>query len=138
MTSTDVIIVGAGPGRTVCRGFCWNNGASPSPLYERWPAIYPRPRACGIDHEIIRQLQGVGLVAELEPFLDPVIGPDKTYEFLDKSGETLLRIDWNRPGASGWAQMNMFYQPDLEAALLRRLETSPRVRINRRLEARLA
>ena len=130
MTSTDVIIVGAGPVGLFAAVLLEQRGLSVA-LYERWPAIYPRPRACGIDHEIIRQLQGVGLIAELEPFLDPVIGPDKTYEFLDKSGETLLRIDWNRPGASGWAQMNMFYQPDLEAALLRRLETSPRVRINR-------
>ncbi len=100
-------------------------------LHERWPGFYPLPRACGVDHEIVRQLQDAGLATEMEPLLDPVIGPDKTYEFLDQAGETLLRIDWNRPGASGWAQMNMFYQPDLELMILRKLEASPRVHIHR-------
>ncbi len=130
MPITDVVIVGAGPVGLFAAVLLEQRGLSIA-LYERWPTFYPRPRACGVDHEIIRQLQGAGLVDELEAFLDPVIGPDKTYEFLDKAGETLLRIDWNRPGPSGWAQMNMFYQPDLEAALVRRLDASPRVRMHR-------
>ena len=130
MSITDVVIVGAGPVGLFAAVLLEQRGLSVA-LYERWPTFYPRPRACGVDHEIIRQLQGAGLVHELEPFLDPVIGPDKTYEFVDKLGETLLRIDWNRPGPSGWAQMNMFYQPDLEAALMRRLDASPRVRMHR-------
>ena len=130
MSITDVVIVGAGPVGLFAAALLEQRGLSVA-LYERWPTFYPRPRACGIDHEIVRQLQGAGLVHELEPFLDPVIGPDKTYEFVDKTGDTLLRIDWNRPGPSGWAQMNMFYQPDLEAALVRRLDASPRVRMHR-------
>ena len=130
MTTADVVIVGAGPVGLFAAVLLEQRGLGVD-IYERWPNVYPRPRACGVDHEIIRQLQGAGLIAELVPYLDPVIGPGKTYEFQDSRGETLLRIDWNRPGASGWAQMNMFYQPDLEAALIRSLERAPRVRINR-------
>ena len=130
MATADVVIIGAGPVGLFAAVLLEQRGLSVE-IFERWPHVYPRPRACGVDHEIIRQLQGAGLVDELEPFLDPVIGPGKTYEFQDSAGETLLRIDWNRPGASGWAQMNMFYQPDLEFALIRRLEQAPNVHINR-------
>ena len=126
----DVAIVGAGPVGLFAALLLQQQGLSVA-LYERWPTFYPLPRACGVDHEIVRQLQGAGLAAEIEPLLDPVIGPDKTYEFLDKTGETLLQIDWNRPGASGWAQMNMFYQPDLELMLTRRLEASSNVIVSR-------
>ena len=126
----DVVIVGAGPVGLFAALLLEHQGIEVD-IYERWPTFYPLPRACGVDHEIIRLLQGLDMMAELEPLLDPVIGPGKNYEFFDSDGETILKIDWNRPGASGWAQMNMFYQPDFEAMMVRRLEKSPRVRIHR-------
>jgi len=125
----DVVIIGAGPVGLFAALLLDRQGISVD-LYERWPTFYPLPRACGVDHEIIRQLQSLGLMDELEPLLDPVMGAGKNYEFLDASFETLLKIDWNRPGASGWAQMNMFYQPDVEAMMLRRLRRSPNVTIH--------
>ncbi len=125
----DVIIVGAGPVGIFAALLLQQRGLKVD-LYERWPTFYPLPRACGVDHEIVRQLQGVGLTEAMAPLFDPVIGPDKTYEFLDRNFETLLKIDWNRPGASGWAQMNMFYQPDFELTMLRRLQASRNVRIH--------
>jgi 2-polyprenyl-6-methoxyphenol hydroxylase-like FAD-dependent oxidoreductase len=126
----DVAIVGAGPVGLFAAVLLEQRGLSVA-LYERWPTFYPLPRACGIDHEIVRQLQDAGLAEAMEPLLDPVIGPDKTYEFFDQNGETILQIDWNRPGASGWAQMNMFYQPDLEQMLADHLEASPAATITR-------
>jgi 2-polyprenyl-6-methoxyphenol hydroxylase-like FAD-dependent oxidoreductase len=125
----DVVIVGAGPVGLFAALLLDQRGLSVD-LYERWPTFYPLPRACGVDHEIIRQLQGLGLMDDLEPLLDPVMGHGKNYEFHDANHETLLKIDWNRPGASGWAQMNMFYQPAVEALMLRRLQQSPRVTIH--------
>jgi resorcinol 4-hydroxylase (NADPH) len=125
----DVVIVGAGPVGLFAALLLDQQGLSVD-LYERWPTFYPLPRACGVDHEIIRQLQGLGLMGELEPLLDPVMGPGKNYEFQDANYETLLKIDWNRPGASGWAQMNMFYQPEVEAMMLTRLRKSPNVTIH--------
>ncbi len=129
MTS-DVVIVGAGPVGLFTALLLGQSGRSIS-VYERWPDFYPLPRACTLDHEIIRLLQDAGLADEFAPLLDPIIGPEKTYEFLNQRGETLLKIDWNRPGASGWPQVSMFYQPDLERMLVRRLERLPNVEIRR-------
>jgi len=129
----DVAIVGAGPVGLFAALLLGQRGHTVA-VYERWPTFYPLPRACTIDHEIIRLLQDAGLADAFEPLLDPVIGPDRPYRFLDRHGETLLQIDWNRPGASGWAQANGFYQPDLERMLVRWLDTLPGVAIHRGLE----
>jgi 2-polyprenyl-6-methoxyphenol hydroxylase-like FAD-dependent oxidoreductase len=126
----QVIVVGAGPVGLFTALLLGQRGVSVT-IYERWPSFYPAPRACGIDHEVVRMLQGAGLADEVGPLLDPLIGVDKTYELLDRTGATLLQIDWNRTGASGWAQMNMFYQPDLERLLVRRLAAMPNVTLRR-------
>lgn len=96
----DVAIIGAGPVGLLAALLLGRSGLSVA-LYEKWPNFYPLPRACTIDHEAIRMLQGAGLGAEFAPLMDPVIGPERPYRFLDRIGETLLQIDWNRPGASG-------------------------------------
>ena len=96
MTS-DVVVVGAGPVGLFTALLLGQSGRSIS-VFERWPDFYPLPRACTLDHEVIRMLQDAGLADEFAPLLDPIIGPEKTYEFLDQRGETLLKIDWNRPG----------------------------------------
>jgi resorcinol 4-hydroxylase (NADPH) len=131
----SVIVIGAGPVGLFTALMLGNQGIDVT-VYERWPDFYPLPRACGIDHEIVRQLQAAGLGEAMKPLLDPVIGKEKTYEFVDAAGETLLRIDWNRPGASGWAQMNLFYQPDLERLFAGAVDKMPHVRICRGIELR--
>ncbi|WP_375381823.1 bifunctional 3-(3-hydroxy-phenyl)propionate/3-hydroxycinnamic acid hydroxylase [uncultured Sphingomonas sp.] len=129
----DVVIVGAGPVGLFAALLLGQRGHTVA-VFEKWPTFYPLPRACSIDHEIIRLLQDAGLGDEFGPLLDPIMGPEKTYEFHNQAGETLLQIDWNRPGASGWAQMNMFYQPDLERMLVRHLEALTNVEVRRGLE----
>ncbi len=126
----DVVIIGAGPVGLFAALLLGQQGRSVA-VYERWPTFYPLPRACTIDHEIIRLLQDAGLADEFKPLLDPVIGPERPYKFLNQHGETLLQIDWNRPGASGWAQANGFFQPDLERMLVRQLDLLPHVAIRR-------
>lgn len=129
-SAVDVAIVGAGPVGLLSALLLGRRGVAVS-VSERWPTFYPLPRACTIDHEAIRILQGAGLAEEFKPLIDPVIGPERPYKFLDRHGETLLQIDWNRPGKSGWAQANGFFQPELEKMLVRQLEALPNVQIAR-------
>lgn len=130
VVDADVAIVGAGPVGLLTALLLGREGVAVA-VFERWPTFYPLPRACTIDHEAIRILQSAGLATEFAPLIDPVIGPERPYKFLDQNGETLLQIDWNRPGTSGWAQANGFFQPDLERMLVRQLEALSNVKIVR-------
>ncbi|MFG2526965.1 bifunctional 3-(3-hydroxy-phenyl)propionate/3-hydroxycinnamic acid hydroxylase [Streptomyces sp. NPDC048516] len=108
----DVLVVGAGPvGLTTAiqlgaRG--WRVG-----VVERWPQPYPLPRAVVFDHEVARILASLGLADALPTFSEPAAD----YEWRNGDGETLLRLAFEDTGASGWPAMNLFTQPQLEAAL---------------------
>ncbi|MDS0803605.1 bifunctional 3-(3-hydroxy-phenyl)propionate/3-hydroxycinnamic acid hydroxylase MhpA [Burkholderia cenocepacia] len=130
MTNADVVIVGAGPVGLWSAVLLGRRGLNVL-LCDRWPEFYPLPRACGIDHEVVRMLQSADLGETIAPLLDPIIGADKTYEFVDGQGERLLEVQWNRPGRSGWAQMNLFFQPDVERHLDACLREMSNVRILR-------
>lgn len=82
-------------------------------VYERWPSMYPLPRAVLFDHEIGRVLQSVGLAEQAKAISEPGV----TYEWMSAAGERLLFFDWTAPGPSGWPTANMFSQPDLQRVL---------------------
>ena len=86
-------------------------------VVERWPARYPMPRACTIDHEALRILQAAGVMAEHGDLFEPSQGERGGYQIRNADGELLRSINWNRTAESGWANTNGFYQPDLEEVL---------------------
>ncbi|MCF3142875.1 bifunctional 3-(3-hydroxy-phenyl)propionate/3-hydroxycinnamic acid hydroxylase MhpA [Streptomyces platensis] len=126
----DVLVVGAGPvGLTTAiqlgaRG--WRVG-----LVERWPHPYPLPRAVVFDHEVARVLAALGLADDLADFSEPAAD----YEWRNGRGETLLRLAFEDTGHSGWPAMNIFTQPQLEAALEARARYTPGVEVLRGWEA---
>ncbi|CAN5693005.1 bifunctional 3-(3-hydroxy-phenyl)propionate/3-hydroxycinnamic acid hydroxylase [soil metagenome] len=122
----DVAIVGYGPVGQ-CMAAMLGMAGYEVAVFERWPALYPLPRACVIDHEVMRILQGVGVADE---FSDYVVPTDGEYVWLNAKGETLYHFKYPKDGISGWPARNLMYQPDLEAVLDRRVKTLRNVELN--------
>ncbi|MZG17634.1 bifunctional 3-(3-hydroxy-phenyl)propionate/3-hydroxycinnamic acid hydroxylase, partial [Streptomyces sp. SID5914] len=126
----DVLVVGAGPvGLTTAillgsRG--WRVG-----VVERWPQPYHLPRAVTLDDETARTLASLGLAEVLPTISEPV----KEYEWRNGKGETLLHLDYEGNGLSGWPRASSFNQPLLETALEKRARRTTGVDILRGWEA---
>lgn len=82
-------------------------------VFERWPSLYPRPRAVHYDDEVARIFQRIGIVDALGAITEPAT----TYEWENASGQRLLLLDRSEPGPSGWPAATMFTQPQLEQLL---------------------
>jgi 2-polyprenyl-6-methoxyphenol hydroxylase-like FAD-dependent oxidoreductase len=125
----DVAIVGYGPvGQTAAillgrRG--WRVG-----VFERWPELYPRPRAVHYDDEVARVFQRLGIAEELSAITEPAT----TYEWQNARGQTLLALDRTQPGPSGWPAATMFAQPALERLLDRTAKAVPTVDVHQGYE----
>lgn len=110
----DVIVVGGGPVGIITALLCRARGLSVE-LYERYPDIYPLPRADTLDEDTQRTLTMLGL----GPFLATHTTPLQGAEFVDAShcritGVDLpTGIDW----PNGYHPVVSFHQPDLERAL---------------------
>jgi 2-polyprenyl-6-methoxyphenol hydroxylase-like FAD-dependent oxidoreductase len=130
-TDFDVAIVGYGP---VGQGLAAMLGQAGYRVgvFERWPTLYPLPRACVIDHEIMRVLQSVGVADE---FAELAVPTDGEYVWLNAQGQTLYHFKYSKDGISGWPARNLMYQPDLEAVLDRKVRTIPNVELNQGWEA---
>lgn len=133
MTSTDfdVAIVGYGP---VGQGLAAMLGQAGYRVgvFERWPVLYPLPRACVVDHEIMRVIQTVGVADE---FAELAVPTDGEYVWLNAQGQTLYHFKYDKQGVSGWPARNLMYQPDLEAVLDKKVRTLPNVELNQGWEA---
>ena len=125
-----VVVVGAGPVGLVIAILLGRAGWRVT-VVERWPARYPLPRACTIDHEALRILQSAGVMAEHQSLFEPSRGERGGYEMRNGAGILLQAINWNRPAESGWANTNGFYQPELETVLESMAESEPSVGLRR-------
>ena len=114
--AVDCVVIGGGPVGLLTAIFLGQAGLQVA-VIERQPQRYPLPRACTIDHEALRILQGAGFMAKHADLFEPSQGERGGYEFRNGAGELLQAIDWNRIAESGWANTNGFHQPHLEAAL---------------------
>jgi resorcinol 4-hydroxylase (NADPH) len=94
-------------------------------VFERWPSLYPRPRAVHFDDEVARIFQAAGVAEDLSRVIDPAV----TYEWRNARGETLLFFDWTGRGPSGWPVSTMFAQPDIEAVLDARVKSFPTIEV---------
>jgi 2-polyprenyl-6-methoxyphenol hydroxylase-like FAD-dependent oxidoreductase len=126
----DVAIVGYGPVGQTAAILLGRLGHSVA-VFERWPGLYPRPRAVHYDDEIARVFQRLGLSERLAAITEPAT----RYEWQNARGQTLLLLDRSEPGPSGWPAATMFTQPQLEALLDETAKSVPGVEVHQGWEA---
>jgi 2-polyprenyl-6-methoxyphenol hydroxylase-like FAD-dependent oxidoreductase len=122
----DVAIVGYGPVGQALAAMLGQAGYRVG-VFERWAGLYPLPRACVVDHEIMRVLQSVGVA---EAFSELAVPTNGEYLWLNAEGKTLYHFKYPKQGISGWPARNLIYQPDLEALLHAKVQSLASVELN--------
>ena len=121
----DVAIVGYGPtGQTLA--LLLGRLGHRVTVVDRWPDLYPLPRAVHFDHETARILQAAGVVDDVNHIAERI----DTYQWRNAKREMLLELNWRGIGPSGWPISNMFAQPDLERVLDRHAKRLPSVTVH--------
>jgi len=113
----DVAIVGYGPVGAVFANLLSVYGLRVA-VFEQAAAVYDKPRAITIDHEVLRVFQACGLAA----FMEGHIAPHPGTHYLGIEGEVIKIFDpMPPPYPLGWVPTATFVQPDTEKALRDRL-----------------
>jgi 2-polyprenyl-6-methoxyphenol hydroxylase-like FAD-dependent oxidoreductase len=116
-----VVIVGAGPTGITAATLLAKHGVDCLVL-DRWPGVYPQPRAVHLDDEIYRVIARLGIADEFAAISRPTLG----LRLLDKRFRVLAEFKRDpSASASGYPQANMFDQPELEAVLRANLKHHP-------------
>ena len=93
-------------------------------VFERFPEIYPLPRAVCIDHEIYRALYANGFGPQLEENTSPA----PLYRWFNADWKELLCIDWTTESISGGQETNficlLYTSPSPRDGLLSRMPSS--------------
>lgn len=124
-TISDVLILGYGPVGKTLATMLGRSGRTVG-IYERWPEIYPLPRAVCIDHELYRVLSAIGFGEDLRQ----VARPAPRYQWFNAEWDELLCIDWTAEAVSGGSEVNFVHQPSLEAAMDRAARAQQTVELN--------
>ncbi|MBN3822844.1 bifunctional 3-(3-hydroxy-phenyl)propionate/3-hydroxycinnamic acid hydroxylase [Burkholderia sp. Ac-20384] len=126
----DVVIIGYGPvgqSLSIALGERGYNVA----VVERWPSLYPLPRAVFHDHEIRRVFHAMGIGHDVEA----ISQPSSMYQWFNADWKTLVEIDWSAESISDGPVGYLFNQPSLEALLDRKAKSLPNVSVNQGWEA---
>jgi 3-(3-hydroxy-phenyl)propionate hydroxylase len=109
----QVVVVGFGPSGAVAASLLGQHGIS-SLVIDRQRAVYDKPRAIAIDHEIMRLLDNLGVAEEVLPH----VAPFPASEHFGADGQLIRRIDMvPEPYPLGYTPTMVFTQPPVEAAL---------------------
>lgn len=112
MIDYDVAIIGYGPTGMMLAGALGRMGHRVVVL-ERYKTLYNLPRAACFDDETMRSFQKLGVAEGVGK--GSVV--QDNYDWVNADGQTLVKLEYDRDAAGGWAAMHMMYQPDIETVL---------------------
>ena len=120
-----VVIVGAGPTGVTAATLLAQHGVDCLVL-DRWPGVYPQPRAVHLDDEIYRIIARLGIAEEFAAISRPTLG----LRLVDPRFKVLAEFTRDTSHSrNGFPQANMFDQPELEALLRANLERHPNAQL---------
>src|SRR4051812_37150746 len=121
----DVVIAGFGPVGAVCANLLGQAGIK-TLVVERAEAVYDKPRAFALDHEIMRVFQNLGLAAAIAPHTAPFTPS----EYYGVEGQLIKRLgSLPPPWPLGWPPSMVFSQPPVEEALRAKARAHPSVEV---------
>jgi 2-polyprenyl-6-methoxyphenol hydroxylase-like FAD-dependent oxidoreductase len=120
-----VVIVGAGPTGITAATLLAQYGVKCLVL-DRWPGVYPQPRAVHLDDEIYRVIARLGIADEFAAISRPTLG----LRLLDNRFRVLAEFNRDTSHSdNGFPQANMFDQPELETLLRENLKGFPNAQL---------
>lgn len=109
----QVVVVGFGPSGAVATSLLGDLGIRTLTV-DRQRAVYDKPRAIAVDHEIMRIWDNLGVADEVKPY----IAPFPASQHFGAKGQLIRRIDMvPEPYPLGYTPSMVFTQPPVEAAL---------------------
>jgi 3-(3-hydroxy-phenyl)propionate hydroxylase len=121
----QVVVVGFGPSGAVATSLLGDRGIRTLTI-DRQRAVYDKPRAIAIDHEILRILDNLGVAERLRPY----IAPFPASQHFGAKGQLIRRIDMvGEPYPLGYTPSMVFTQPPVEAALRQHAQAYPDVMV---------
>ncbi len=122
--------MGLGPTGAVAAGLLAQRGVRVA-AFEQSADLYPKPRAIGFDHEVMRVMQELGIAERVLRFTAPY----RPSEYRGVGGEVIRRIEAAPPPYRlGWPSNFVFDQPAFERELRQRLSELDRVTVRQSTE----
>lgn len=113
----DLIIVGMGPVGATAANLAGLWGLNALAL-DKAEGIYENPRAMGLDHEVMRTFDNIGLADRIAGHVMPY----RASHYLSGGARLIKRIDAAKPPyLLGWSPNYVFSQPPVERALRERI-----------------
>jgi 3-(3-hydroxy-phenyl)propionate hydroxylase len=114
--SFDVAVVGQGPAGAVCAALAGTLGLKAVAI-ERSAAVYDKPRAFALDHEVMRVFEDIGVADAVAPHTAPFTPS----EYYGADGRLIKRLGaLPPPWPLGWPPSMVFQQPAVEKILRKR------------------
>ncbi|MCQ4158618.1 bifunctional 3-(3-hydroxy-phenyl)propionate/3-hydroxycinnamic acid hydroxylase [Roseomonas sp. GC11] len=121
----DIAVIGFGPSGATAAALLGRAGFSVL-VIDRDTAVYDRPRAIALDHEILRLFDNLGLAEAVLPHTAPFTAS----EHFGAAGQLIRRVEMVPPPYPlGYTPSLVFSQPPVEAALRRQAAATPGVEV---------